>query len=453
MNNARRITLLFGCMLLISPAVADDWPQWMGPKRDGVWRESGIVSNFPPNGPKKLWSAPVNAGYTGPAVANGRVFVMDRVAEQPKDARKAMVEGVPGEERILCLDAETGESLWERKFEVLYKISYPAGPRATPLVDEDVVYCLGAMGHLHCLNVADGTTVWKKDFMKEFGMERPLVWGWSAHPMIDGNKLICLVGGKDAGVVAFDKKTGAEIWRSVDAEEIGYAPPVLYESNGKRQLIVWHDVAVRGLDPATGKKLWNIPFPAYDGIQRPAVTIANPTLAGNRLFVSDFYNGSLMLELAEDKADAEELWSSPKDIGGHKDTINTLMGAAVIRDGHLYGFAGTGEMRCLKVETGEVVWRNLKAVGEKPALFATIFIVPVGESGNRYFLYTDQGELIIANLSPDGYEEVARVKLLDATSFARGRDVVWSHPAFANRRVYARNDKELACFDLSKSES
>ena len=270
--------------------------------------------------------------------------------------------------------------------------------------------------------------------------------------MIDGDKLICLVGGKDAGIVAFDKKTGTEIWRSVDAKEIGYASPVIFESNGRRQLVVWHDVAVRGLDPATGKKLWNIPFPAADKIQRPAVTIANPTLAGNRLFVSDFYNGSLMLDLAEDKADAEELWSSPEDLGGHADTINTLMAASVIRDGHIYGFAGDGEMRCLKVETGEVVWRDRKPAGGKKALFATIFIIPIGETGNRYFLYTDQGELIIANLSPGGYEEVARAKVLDATSFARGRDVVWSHPAFANRRMYARNDKELACFDLSNGK-
>ena len=442
----RRLAIFFSLTVVASRGVADDWPQWMGPQRDGIWRESGIVEQFPEGGPKKIWSVPIDHGYAGPAVANGRVFVMDRVAEEPEDARKAMTEGVPGKERIHCLDATDGKKIWEHSYDVLYKISYPSGPRTTALVDGEMVYCLGAMGHLLCLKVDNGEVVWQKDFMKDFAMERPLVWGWSAHPLIDGNRLICLVGGKDAGVVAFDKRSGKELWRSVNATEIGYAAPVIHQTNEQRQLIVWHDVAVRGLDLANGKQYWNIPFPAYEGIQRPAVTISNPTLGDDRLFVSDFYNGSLMLQLDKSKPDADELWSSPQDVGGHKDTLNTLMAAAIMRDGHVYGFAGDGEFRCLNAETGKVIWRDYAPIGGKKALFSTVFIVP---NGKRYFLYTDQGELIIANFDTNGYSEIDRAKVMKATSFARGRDIVWSHPAFANKRMYARNDEELACFNLA----
>ena len=449
MTKTRNLALLI-LALATAVATAADWPQWMGPQRDGVWRETGLLKTFPQGGPRKVWSVPIDHGYAGPAVANGLLVVMDRVAEEEQDARKAMAEGVPGKERVLCFHANDGKKAWEHSYDVLYKISYPSGPRTTPLIDGELVYCLGAMGHLFCLRVDDGIVVWQKNFMEEFAMQRPLVWGWSAHPLIDGNQLICLVGGKGAGVVAFDKKSGAELWRSVNAKEIGYAPPVIHESNGHRQLIVWHDVAVRGLELSSGKQLWNIPFPAYEGIQRPAVTISNPTLHDNRLFVSDFYNGSLMLELSDQEPDAEELWSSPKDIAGHKDTLNTLMAPAIIRDGHIYGFAGTGELRCLKANSGEVVWRTYEPVGGGPALFATVFIVP---NEDRYFLYTDQGELIIANMDASGYEEISRTKLLKPTSFARGRDIVWSHPAFANKRIYARNDEELVCFDLENQQT
>ena len=257
--------------------------------------------------------------------------------------------------------------------------------------------------------------------------------------------MICLVGGKDAGVVAFDKRTGTELWRAIDTVEIGYAPPAIYEADGQRQLIIWHDVAVQGLDPETGKRFWRVAFPEDGEVMRPAATIVNPLIFNNRVLVSDFYNGSMVLQLSSNPADAEVLWVSPKATAVHKDSLNTLMATPIAKGGYLYGIAGNGELRCLNAETGEVIWRTLDPIGGRVAMFGTIFVIP---NGDHCFLISDQGELIIAQLSPDGYQEVDRTKLLEPVGFARGRNVVWSHPAFAGKRIYWRNDKELVCVNL-----
>ncbi|MEM7315921.1 MAG: PQQ-binding-like beta-propeller repeat protein [Planctomycetota bacterium] len=432
-------------LLLATPlSLADDWPQWMGPKRDGIWRETGLLKSFPESGPKVKWRVPVRSGYAGPAVAGGRIFMMDWKTEaKPKEGG---MPKLPGTERVVCFNEADGKLLWQHEYEATYKISYPNGPRTTPLVEEDRVYTLGAMGKLLCLNSKNGDVIWSKDLMKEYKISDPLVWGWSAHPMIDGDKLICLVGGKNAGVVAFDKKSGKELWRSLNAKEICYAPPVVHQKGDLRQLIVWYDVAVAGMNIQTGEILWTVPFPENGNPQRPAVAISHPRVFGDHVFVSQFYDGAMVLKLTFDPPDADVVWISPKDTGNHKDTINILMAPAIVVDEHIYGMAGNGELRCLKALTGEVVWRTPGPTGKRPALFATTFIIP---NEDRYFMFNDQGELILAELSPKGYEEKSRFKLLEATSFARGRDIVWSHPAFANKRMYARNDKEVICVELS----
>jgi len=446
MNRILFLTLIFFC----GSVVAEDWPQWLGPHRDGVWSESGILKEFPEGGPRTLWRAEVNAGYSGPAVADQRVFVTDRTVDKKAEPREGGIGKVPGKERVLCFEAETGESLWTHEYDCTYQISYSLGPRTTPLVEDDRVYTFGAMGDLLCLNTQDGSVIWSHkiakdyEFAAKFGV--PVVWGWSAHPLIDGDQLIILVGGKKAGVVAFNKMTGKELWRAIDAEEIGYASPVVFEQDGKRQLIVWHDVAIQGLDISTGEVLWRVPFPEDGNPQRPAVPISHPRLFGNRLFVSTFYEGSMLLEIETAPPDAQVVWSSPKDIGNHKDSLNTLMAAAIVVDDHIYGQAGNGELRCLNAATGDVVWRDLTLTGGRSAMFATTFIIP---NGDRYFMYTDQGELLITTLDPKGFQELDRTKLLETTGFARGREIVWSHPAFANKRIYARNDKELICVDLA----
>ncbi|HAB16551.1 MAG TPA: pyrrolo-quinoline quinone, partial [Verrucomicrobiales bacterium] len=273
-------------LLLALNLRADDWPQWMGPRRDGVWRETGIVEAFPTNGPTVVWRTDVKAGYVGPAVVGSQLFMLDRVSGKMPERKKGdrSLPVVPGNERVLCVDTATGKTLWEHTYDSAYRISYPSGPRATPLVADGRVYSLGAMGDLKCLKAADGAVVWSVNFLTKFNLDEPPVWGWAAHPLLDGDRLVCLVGGTNSAVVAFHKDTGQELWRALTTQEIGYAPPMIYEVGGRRQLIVWHPEAITALEPETGKVMWTQKYPIEGKPQRPEVTIAAPRFDGRHLF-------------------------------------------------------------------------------------------------------------------------------------------------------------------------
>ncbi len=224
---------------LPSIAVAGDWPQWMGPTRDGVIHEE-IIEQFPEQGLKILWRTPIAGGYAGPAVAAGKVFVPDFQASAGKAFNDPGTRAkLKGTERLLCLDATNGQVLWKDQIPCDYSISYPAGPRCTPTVDGELVYMLGAQGDLRCLKVKDGSLVWKRNLSTDLNAPVPL-WGHSAHPLVDGPRLICMVGGKGKAVVALNKLTGEELWRSLDSSEAGYAPAVRHETNGQAQVVVFH---------------------------------------------------------------------------------------------------------------------------------------------------------------------------------------------------------------------
>ncbi len=423
---------------------ADDWPQWLGPQRDAVWRESGIIEEFPTSGPVVRWRAPLRAGYSGPAVAEGRVYVMDRQqGEGGSKPGNAFERGrIPGTERVVCLDEASGKLLWTHEYDCPYTVSYAAGPRATPLVSGGKVYTLGAEGNLFCLDAVTGKEIWARDFKKEFGVQTP-TWGFAGHPLIDGNKLICLAGGEGSVAVAFDKETGKELWRALSAQEPGYAPPVIYEAGGKRQLIVWHPEALNALDPETGALVWSERVKARSGL-----SVAMPRKMGDLLFVTSFYNGSMMMRLDPAKPAATKLWASKKASEKETDALHSIIATPFLEDGFIYGVCSYGQLRCLKAETGERVWETLAATTNgKPVRWATAFLV---KNGARFFLFNEKGDLIIAKLTPGGYEEISRAHLLDPTNSDPGRPVVWSHPAFANRSVYARNDKELVCVSLAR---
>jgi outer membrane protein assembly factor BamB len=448
------LALLAGLMCLPAPqARGDDWPQWLGPRRDGVWREKGILKRFPEGGPKLVWRIPLGPGYTGPAVADGRVYVMDRQDPPKKEEDPCAQQPLPKLpekdviERILCLDAKTGNKVWEHAYPCRYRIAYATGPRTTPVVDGGTVYTLGAMGDLFCLDAKTGKVLWHKNLVKDLEAPPPF-WGWAAHPLIAGDLLYCLVGGKGQAVAAFDKKTGAVRWKALTSEEVCYAPPVLIEAGGQKQLVVWLSDSINGLDPATGKVHWHFPYPADGKPQRPAVNIATPRFADGRLFVSSFYHGAMMLQLDRDRPAARVLWQSKRANPSRPDTINIVMGTPILRDGHVYGVCGFGQLRCLDAKTGKQVWDTFQATGGERAFLATAFLV---ENGGRTFLFNDQGDLIIARLTPKGYEEIDRTHLIDPSQNARGRKVVWCHPAFAGRHVFVRNDKEMRCVSLAAS--
>jgi len=444
----RYLTLAF---FLAAPAFGDDWPQWLGPKRDGVWRETGLVDKFPKDGPKQLWTTKLGAGYAGPAVADGKVFVPDRqlAAESKAPATGFATEETGGVERTICLDAATGKELWKDEYPCKYKVQYASGPRCTPLVEGEFVYTLGTMGDLRCLKVKDGSVVWSKNFVKDFAAKVP-IWGFSTHPLVDGDKLLCVTGGtKENLVVALNKKTGEVLWQKESTEaDCGYTPVTILEFDGIRQLIVWHGNAVLGLDPETGKRLWRQEFKT-----NYALTAPTPKKIGENLLVSAFYEGSMMLTPKKDSVAIAWKGKAKNEKPDGSDTLHSIMPTAYEVDGHIYGICSYGELRCLKADTGKRVWETRQpVVGSakdegKPVRWGNAFLTP---QGDRFFLFNEQGELVIAKLTPEKYEEIDRAAIVKPTNKLAGRPVVWVHPAYANKRMYVRNDAEIVCVDLAK---
>lgn len=406
---------------------ADDWPQWGGPQRDLVWRETGIVEKLPAvDMLPRVWSTSIGEGYGGPSVADGRVYVMDRLRDQQL-------------ERVLCLDAESGTIIWQHDYKARYSISYPAGPRCTPVIDGDRVYVVGAMGHMFCLRTDDGGVVWQKNFVDDYGTQLP-TWGMVASPLVDGNQVITLVGGaSNSLVVSFDKATGKERWRALEDSGVGYSPPVIFQFGGRRQLIMWHPEAVSSLDPVNGDLIWQIPYRVRAGL-----SIATPRKSGNRLFVASFYNGPRMIEVADDGASAAIVWSGNSDSEIRTDGVHPIMCTPWFDGQNIYSVCSYGQLRCLDASNGNRIWETLEATGR--GRWWNAFLIP---QGDRFFIHNEQGDLIIARLSPSGYEELSRARLIEPTRPVQRRMTIWSHPAFAMKSVFARNDKEIIRVNLS----
>ncbi|MEE8523050.1 MAG: PQQ-binding-like beta-propeller repeat protein, partial [Thermoanaerobaculia bacterium] len=394
----RLLSYVLTVLCLATAAAAEDWPEWRGRGRLGVWNETGIIDAFPAAGLTYTWRVPIHGGYAGPAVAGGRVFVTDF----------RLTGKIDGIERVLALDEESGKILWTVEWPADYaglEPRYAIGPRATPTVDGDRVYVLGAMGALACLDAESGAVRWRKDFVADYGTDVP-AWGMNGAPLVENGLLIAIAGGADgAEVVAFDKLTGKEVWRALDAEpEPGYGQPVVFDAGGVRQLVIWHPRAVYSLDPGNGKVHWSAPFEVTLGM-----TVATPALSGDRLLVSSFFNGSLMLELAADRPAASVLWRGKSSSEVDTDGLHALISTPVIDGGEVFGVCSYGELRGLDATTGERLWESLEAVGEK-ARWASAFLVRHGE---RMFLNNDRGELIIARLGRDGYRELDRTPLIE----------------------------------------
>jgi outer membrane protein assembly factor BamB len=353
----------------------------------------------------------------------------------------------PGKERVLCLNEADGKVVWSHAYDCPYTFAYRTGPRATPLVHDGRVYTLGAMGNLLCFDAATGAVRWAKNVGKEYKTDPP-AWGWSASPLLDGDLLYCLVGGEGSAVVAFNKDTGKEVWRALTTEEIGYSPPMIYEAGGKRQLIIWHSDAVNGLDPTTGKVYWTQRYPAEGEPQRPAVPIATVRRYNDLLFVTSYYHGPMMLRLAADRPAVTVVWKDKTKKPTKPIGLHCLMPSPVLKDGYIYGVCANGELRCCAMETGDQLWETYAATGVRKTDCATAFLIP---QADRFILFNEHGELILANLTPKGYAEVDRAKIIEPVEFSRGRQVVWSHPAFANRCVFARNNQEIVCVSLAQT--
>lgn len=429
-------------LVVAPPTVADDWPQWMGKSRDDVWTETGVIEAFPPAGPKFLWRMPIHGGFAGPAVAGGKVFVTDYLKssgdDRPAPTKRNTLQG---KERVLCLDAQTGAELWKHEYDCEYTISYPAGPRCTPTVDDGQLFTLGAMGHLYCLDAESGRVHWSKNLPREYRAPVPL-WGYAGHPLVYQNLLICTVGGKGSAVVAFNKQTGAEVWKSLTAKEIGYSPPTLIEAGGARQLLIFHGDGLHSLNPDTGEVYWS------ESLRTAfSMAIMAPRVGGDYLFAGGHNGQSLGLKLDRDKPAVTVAWTGSRELG-----LAPVSGTPFVENGVAYGIDGNGLFRAIRIATGERLWGTAKPVNGQddtrrgPAEGATF----VTKNGDRFFLFGENGDLVIARLTPEKYDEISRTKLLDPVGVGLGRKVVWSHPAYANRCVFARNDQEIVCVSLAK---
>jgi outer membrane protein assembly factor BamB len=423
-TDCRKLSRAVGLGLLLwfqFTAAAGDWPQWRGPNRDGVWNETGIMQSFPPGGLKISWRAAVGRGWSSPIVARGRVYVTD-----------AQVAPPTVHERVLCLDEATGKLLWSHE----YPADYPewafspdaGGPRATPILRGGRLYTLGAMGQLFCFDAAKGVVLWEKNLAKEYQVKE--FSGITASPLIEEDLLILYMCGKPAAcVVAFAAKSGKEVWRALD-DSFTYTSLIVVTAGGKRQLIAWTQEAVTSLDPGTGQIWWR------ERLHTPGdMAVSTPVFSNHRLLIA-----GLMMKLDEDKPVASVLWPETRAVTKR---VLSNTSTALLQADYVFSAKISGELVCLEASTGKEVWQTNTVTSLKNG--SSVHLTP---NEGSVLLFTDQGNLIRARLSAAGYQELGRVHLLDPTHPFNGRNVVWPPPAYANRHVFARNDKELICASL-----
>jgi outer membrane protein assembly factor BamB len=421
--------LIFTAFFLFTVIICNsqDWPDWRGVNRDGIWSETGITEKFDDKIQTPKWSVAIGSGYSGPTVANGKVYLTD-LQKKP-----VQTEGV------LCFDENNGDKLWEYRYPCEYvSVGYPAGPRASVVITDNKAYSLGTMGNLFCFNATTGDILWQRDLNREYEIRMP-IWGISATPLITGDKIILQISGSNnACVIALDNNTGKEIWRNLE-DIAAYSAPIIIEKNGKKVVVVWTEDSLSGLNPETGEVYWRFPWKTGSGM-----SIATPVLYNDYIFVSAFYSGSLLVKLGNDYTSAEKVWQREGESERKTDALHCVMNTPVIIDDFIYGVDSYGELRCLELATGDRVWEDLTAVNKNR--WANIHFI---QNGNKTWMFNEHGELIISELSPKGFKEISRTKIIEPTKEQLPRGVTWSHPAFANKHVYIRNDIELVCIDLT----
>jgi len=440
----RGISHLCVCLFLFlgtrnPPLIAADWPEFRGPDRAGVWRAEGLIDSFEglADPLPRVWSSPVGAGYSGPTVAGEGVYLMDR--------------GAPGSneevERIVCVDRATGIPRWIHSYPCVYGgIDYGYGPRTSVTVRDGKAWTLGMMGNLHCLDAESGQVIWAKDLAREYKIQMP-IWGLAASPLVEGEILVVQVSAPDdsACFVGFDRNTGREKWRAF-ADRGSYVSPVMITQAGARVLVAWSGQRIAGLDAATGKVHWEIATPP----NKMPINVPGPAFSedGTLMFLSAFYDGSRLIELSRTALTATEVWHRKGINERTTDALHCMISPPYFAGGFIYGIDSYGQMRCLDPKTGGRVWENLAAIPQ--GRWGTGFMVP---EGDRTWIMTERGELVIARLTPQGYNEIDRTKLIEPTTPLKQREegtVLWSYPAFAGTQVFVRTDKELICVELGK---
>ena len=402
-----RLFRLLLCLTWIQ-AQGEDWPQFLGPSRSGVYAGPEIDISWAKTGPPLLWKADVGQGFSSPVVARGRVILFHRLAN------RAVVES---------LDAATGRRIWSADYPTDYRddFGFDEGPRATPAVAGERIYTLGAEGLLQCLDFATGKRIWSVDLRQKFGAVKGF-FGAACSPLVDGDRVLVNAGGTNgAGIAAFAAANGKVLWTATD-DEAGYSSPVMATAGGARRALFFTRNGLVDIDPADGKIRFRF---SWRSRSHASVNAAVPIVVGNLVFLSASYGtGATLLEI--DGTRVKQLWASDDALSNHYAT-------SVYRDGYLYGYHGRQEygqsLRSVEFKTGKVQW-NVDRFGAGTVTLA----------GDRLVLVRENGELVIARASPQEFHPLARAQLLPAT--------VRAYPAIADGRLYVRNERTLASFSL-----
>ncbi len=403
------IAIALCCALLAAGrAPAHDWPQLHGPQRDGVYRGSDVFEKWPDAGPKVLWEKPIGTGFSGPAVADGRLIVFHRRGP---------------EEIIACFEAVSGKDLWTYPYPTAYRddFGFDNGPRGTPAIDSGRVYTFGAEGVLTCVDASNGKRLWNVDTHEKFQVKKGF-FGAACSPLVDAGRVLVVVGGSgDAGIVAFDAEKGKVVWKATD-HEASHSSPVVAQLGTERHAFFFTRRGLVDLDPATGRV-------RFEERWRPrmnaSVNGATPLVVGDRVFVSTSYHtGGLLVRVRGDRH--EKVWSGDEVLSNHYAT-------SVHHKRYLYGIHGRQEykahLRCVELETGKVQWSKER--------FGTGSLIVVGD---RLLILHEDGDLILAAASPEEFRSHGSSKVLGSA--------VRAYPALANGLLYARDGKKLVCVDL-----
>lgn len=386
---------------------AQDWPQILGPNRNGIYTGPPIVPSFPRTGPPSIWKRDIGAGFSGPAVVGDRLVLFHRVNNR---------------ETVEAMDALTGKTIWTFDYATAYRddFGFDEGPRAIPTIAGGRVFTHGADGWLHGIDFATGKMLWSSDTRKVFDAPKGY-FGVASSPVVDGNRVLVNVGGKQGGIVAFDAATGKTLWTAT-TDEPSYSAPVIADINKQHTAAFFTRTGLVAVDPSNGKVLYQYRWRAR---MAASVNAAVPIVNGNQIFLSSSYGtGAVLLQVENNTV--KPIWSGDESMSNHYST-------SVLKDGYLYGFDGRQEfgqtLRCVELATGKVMW-NVDAFGAGSLLIA----------GETLVITRESGELALAPASPKAFRFSARAQLM--------KGIVRAFPALANGRYFVRNDRQLAAFDL-----
>lgn len=388
-----------------------DWPGWRGPNRDDLSKETGLLQEWPNEGPPQLWTVDTGGlGYAGFAAVGEKLFTLG--------------SGEDGEFAI-CLDVNDGSTIWKSSIDELYTNKWGDGPRNTPTVDGDHVYVMSANGTLKCLAVKDGSEVWSASMTEDFGGERPY-WGYSESPLVDGDRLLCTPGGSQGAIVALDKSNGNLVWQSSDfTNPCHYSSIIVAEVNGNKQYIQLFEKALAGFDAENGKLLWQH---EWDG--RIAV-IPTPIFENNKVYISSGYGvGSALVDISDSEQVKRE-WFSKKMKNHH--------GGVILLDGHYYGYSDKVGWLCQSAKTGGEVWTEKDEFKKGAIAYA---------DGRFYLLEEDSGQVALISASADGWDEKGRFQLAPLSENRKKDGRIWVHPVISNGRLFLRDQEMIYCFDI-----